>query len=126
MGSVKIDRFEQNLTTLEVKKKAWAMIRKMHARALLEAHDTVLRAYYEALYASHTQVTQHGHHVTSSMYRRNNSEAQVKGKTTPRVAAKATRMRVNEGRAAQVSQEEARSAGKYEPWGEEPLGKRRR
>ena len=44
MGSVKIDKFEHNLTTLEVKKKAWAMIRKMHARALLEAHDTVLRA----------------------------------------------------------------------------------
>ena len=96
MGSVKIDKFEHNLTTLEVKKKAWAMIRKMHARALLEAHDTVLRAYYEALYASHTQVTQHGHHVTSSMYRRNNSEAQVKGKATPRATARATRMRVNE------------------------------
>ena len=25
----------------------WAHIRKLHARALLEAHDTVLRAYYE-------------------------------------------------------------------------------
>ena len=68
MGSVKIDRFEQNLTTLEVKKKAWATIRKMHARALLEAQDTVLRAYYDAVYASHTQA------------RRNNSEAQVRGK----------------------------------------------
>ena len=68
MGSVKIDRFEQNLTTLEVKKKAWATIRKMHARALLEAHDTVLRAYYEALHASHTQVTQHRHHVTANVY----------------------------------------------------------
>ena len=85
MGSVKIDRFEQNLTTLEVKKKAWAMIRKMHARALLEAQDTVLRAYYDAVYASHTQVAQHRHHVTANvikmfMYRRNNSEAQVRGK----------------------------------------------
>lgn len=68
MGSVKIDRFEQNLTTLEVKKKAWATIRKMHARALLEAHDTVLQAYYEASHASHTQVTQHRHHVTANVY----------------------------------------------------------
>jgi hypothetical protein len=68
MGSVKIDRFEQNLTTLEVKKKAWATILMMHARALLEAHDTVLRAYYDAVYASHTQVTQHRHHVTSNVY----------------------------------------------------------
>ena len=68
MGSVKIDKFEHNLTALEVKKKEWATIRKMHARALLEAHDTVLRAYYEALYASHTQVTQHRHHVTSNVY----------------------------------------------------------
>jgi hypothetical protein len=44
MGSVKIDRFEQNLATLEVKKKVWTTIRRMHARALLEAQDTVLRA----------------------------------------------------------------------------------
>ena len=68
IGSVKIDKFEHNLTALEVKKKELATIRKMHARALLEAHDTVLRAYYEALYASHTQVTQHRHHVTSNVY----------------------------------------------------------
>ena len=68
MGSVKIDTFEHNLTMLEVKKKAWATIRKMHARTLLEAHDTVLRAYYEALYASHTQATQHRHHATSNVY----------------------------------------------------------
>ena len=68
MGSVKIDRFEQKLTTLEVKKKAWAMIRKMHARALLEAQDTVLRAYYDAVYASHTQEAQHRHHVTADVY----------------------------------------------------------
>ena len=68
MGSVKIDRFEQNLTRLEVKKKAWATIRKMHARALLEAQDTVLRAYYDAVYASHTQVAQHRHHVTANVY----------------------------------------------------------
>ena len=68
MGSVKIDRFEQNLTTLEVKKKAWATIPKMHARALLEAQDTVLRAYYDAVYASHTQVAQHRHHVTANVY----------------------------------------------------------
>jgi hypothetical protein len=46
----------------------WATIRTMHARALLEAHDTVLRAYYDAVYASHTQVTQHRHHVTANVY----------------------------------------------------------
>ena len=68
MGSVKIDRFEQNLTRLEVKKKAWTKIRKMHARALLEAQDTVLRAYYNAVYASHTQEVQHRHHVTANVY----------------------------------------------------------
>ena len=68
MGSVKIDRFEQNLATLEVKKKAWTMIRRMHARALLEAQDTVLRAYYDAIYASHTQATRHRHHVTANVY----------------------------------------------------------
>jgi hypothetical protein len=97
MGSVKIDKFEHNLTALEVKKKEWATIRKMHARTLLEAHDTVLRAYYEALYASHTPVTQHRHHFTSmSMYRSNNSEAQDTGKATPGAIARAIRMRVNE------------------------------
>ena len=54
MGSVKIDRFDHNLKALDVKKKEWTNIRKLHARALLEAHDTVLRAYYETLYASQT------------------------------------------------------------------------
>ena len=52
MGSVKIERFEHNLKALDVKKKAWTHMRKLHARALLEAHDAVLRAYYETLYAS--------------------------------------------------------------------------
>ena len=31
-----------------------------------------------------------------SMYRKNNSETQVKGKSTPRATARATRMKVNE------------------------------
>ena len=52
MGSVKIERFDHNLKALDVKKKEWSHIRKLHARALLEAHDAILRAYYETLYAS--------------------------------------------------------------------------
>ena len=46
MGSVEIERFENNLKALDVKKKEWTHIRKLHARVLLEAHDAVLRAYY--------------------------------------------------------------------------------
>ena len=46
----------------------WAHIRKLHARALLEAHDTVLRAYYETLHASHAPEMHHRHHVTSDVY----------------------------------------------------------
>ena len=59
MGSVEVERFESNLKALDVKKKEWGHIRKLHARALVEAHDEVLRsthttkhfrAYYEAIY----------------------------------------------------------------------------
>ena len=82
MGSVKIDRFEQNLTTLEVKKKAWATIRKMHARALLEAQDT---EFCEHTTTQCMRVTPRRHNIDimsqlMSMYRRNNSEARVRGK----------------------------------------------
>ena len=41
----------------------WAHIRKLHARALLEAHDEVLRAYYETLYASQGPRTYHKEHI---------------------------------------------------------------
>ena len=68
MGSVDVERFESNLKALDVKQKQWRHIRKLHARALLEAHDTVLRAYYETLHASHAPEMHHRHHVTSDVY----------------------------------------------------------
>ena len=69
MGSVEIERFdENNLKALDVKKKEWGHIRKSHARALLEAHDEVLRTYYEALYAFQGPRTHHRHHATSNVY----------------------------------------------------------
>jgi hypothetical protein len=45
MRSVIVRSFESNLKALEVKQKQWNSIRTLHARALLEAHDEVLRAY---------------------------------------------------------------------------------
>ena len=68
MGSVKTESFEHNLKALDVKKKEWTHIRKLHARALLEAHDAVLRAYYETLYASQAPNTHHGRHVALDVY----------------------------------------------------------
>ena len=68
MGSVEVEGVENNLKTLDVKKKAWGLIRKQHARALLEAHDEVLRAYYGALYDCQGPGVQHRHHVTSDVY----------------------------------------------------------
>jgi hypothetical protein len=68
MGSVEIERFENNLKALDVKKKEWVHFRKSHARALLEAHNEVLRAYYEALYAFQGPKTHHRHHATSDVY----------------------------------------------------------
>jgi hypothetical protein len=68
MGFVEIEKFENNLKALDVEKKEWTHIRKLHARALLEAHDEVLRAYYEILYASQAPKTHRRHHVTSDVY----------------------------------------------------------
>ena len=68
LGSVEIERFENNLKALDVKKKEWAHIRKLHARALLEAHDEVLQAYYETVYACQGPRAHHRHHATSDVY----------------------------------------------------------
>ena len=37
----------------------WAHIRKLHARALVEAHDEVLRAYYETLQYTPAKAQEH-------------------------------------------------------------------
>jgi hypothetical protein len=50
MVSVDVERFESNLKAVNVKKKEWGQIRKMHARALLAAHDEELRAYHGTLF----------------------------------------------------------------------------
>ena len=55
MGSVEVEGVENNLKTLDVKKKAWGLIRKQHARALLEAHDEVLRGKCRC--CAHTRAT---------------------------------------------------------------------
>ena len=68
MGSVDVEKFVSSLKAFDVKQKQWSHIRKLHARALLEAHDAVLRAYYETLYASQAPKTHHRHHVTSDVY----------------------------------------------------------
>ena len=68
MGSVEIEGFENNLKALDVKKKEWAHIRKLHARALLEAHDEVLQAYYETVHACQGPRAHHRHHATSDVY----------------------------------------------------------
>jgi hypothetical protein len=50
MGSVDVEKCVSSLKAFDVKQKQWSHIRKLHARALLEAHDEVLRAYYGTLY----------------------------------------------------------------------------
>ena len=50
MGSVDVEKFVSSLKAFDVKQKQWSHIRKLHARALLEAHDEVLRAYYGTLH----------------------------------------------------------------------------
>jgi hypothetical protein len=64
MGSVRLTNLNTTLQRWRSKRNAC----QSTVEALLEAHDTVLRAYYEALYASHTPVAQHRHHVTSNIY----------------------------------------------------------
>ena len=99
MGSVKIDRFDHNLKALDVKKKEWTNIRKLHARALLEAHDTVLRAYYETLYSMQVKprkciIDTMSHRM--SMCRRNSRNAQdMTIRETIGNRQKAIRMRVD-------------------------------
>ena len=68
MGSVGVERFESKLKALDVKKKEWGHIRKIHARALLEAHDEVLRAYYGTLFDYQSPEVHHRHHSSSDVY----------------------------------------------------------
>ena len=45
-GSVKVESFNMNLKLLEVPEGRWDRLRQRMARRLLEAQDTVLRAYF--------------------------------------------------------------------------------
>jgi hypothetical protein len=53
-GSVKVESFNMNLKLLEVPEGRWDRLRQRMARRLLEAQDTVLRAYFAQKYGQIT------------------------------------------------------------------------
>ena len=96
MGSVKIDRFEHNSKALEVEKKEWANIRKLHARAPFWRPTT---RFCEHTMKRCTQVKPRRYIIDimshrMSMCRSNNSKAQdIIQRTTRGSRQKAIRMR---------------------------------
>ena len=53
-GSVSVESFNKNLKLLEVPEGRWSRLRQRMARRLLEAQDTVLRAYFAQKYGQMT------------------------------------------------------------------------